>query len=253
MKTFLEYWNIVSDDIKKDAKPSSDRAVFTFGRLNPPTIGHSVLIEETQKAAIKDGADYYIFVSQSGPSHKTPKKDGDGFITDPLEYDSKVRYLEKMFPSVSFMDVEMAKSPFLAGYWLRDNGYKHVKLVAGSDRAAGYEASFKPYLNKPEDPKNSFDFESFSVVPLTRDPDAEGAASASASLAREHVKQYYAANVAGDEELRATALANFYSIIPGLSDADKDALMEEIENGMSAKLTDKESVYKQYYQTKMSN
>jgi hypothetical protein len=186
MNTFLEFWNLVQDEIKSSAKPSGDRAVFTFGRLNPPTIGHAKLIQATMSAANKDGADYYIFVSQTGPDKS--KKDGDGFKKDPLAYGDKLRFLERLFPEVSFMNVEMANNPFNAAYWLRDNGYKHVKLVAGSDRIPQYEAQFAKYIQHA-DPKLNLGFESFQVISAgERDPDADGAAGASASLARHHVK-----------------------------------------------------------------
>ena len=186
MKTFLEYWNIVQDDIKSSAKPSGERAVFTFGRLNPPTIGHAKLIDATIAAARKDGADYYIFVSQTGPDKS--KKDGDGFKKDPLGYGDKLRFLERMFPQVDFMNVEMANNPFNAAYWLRDNGYKHVKLVAGSDRIPQYEGQFAKYIQH-EDPKLNLGFDSFQVISAgERDPDADGAEGASASKARQFVK-----------------------------------------------------------------
>ena len=58
---------------------------FTFGRFNPPTIGHEKLIRAVQKEA--GSADWFIIPSQT---HKKPK--------DPLPYDYKAETMKKMFP-----------------------------------------------------------------------------------------------------------------------------------------------------------
>ena len=61
------------------------RAVFTFGRFNPPTIGHEKLIQAVAKQAGRD--DYLIFTS-----HSLDKK------KNPLKSDVKVKYMKLMFP-----------------------------------------------------------------------------------------------------------------------------------------------------------
>ena len=58
---------------------------FTFGRFNPPTIGHEKLLRTVEKEAGSD--DYLIYPSQS-----LDKKD------NPLPYAYKVEILQKMFP-----------------------------------------------------------------------------------------------------------------------------------------------------------
>ena len=233
MKTFLEYWNIVKDEVRVNADPTGNRAVFTFGRLNPPTIGHAKLIEATISAAKKDGADYYIFVSQTGPEKS--KKDGDGFRKDPLAYKDKLNFLEKMFPNVNFMHVEMANNPFNAAYWLRDNGYKHVKLIAGSDRIPQYESQFAKYIQH-DDPKLNLGFESFQVISAgERDPDADGAEGASASKAREFVKM--------DD------YNGFLNIIPNTLTRDQaDDLFARVRGGMIAGMNedDANNLFNQY-------
>jgi nicotinic acid mononucleotide adenylyltransferase len=50
-----------------------DTCVFTFGRFNPPTIGHEKLIEKVaSEAKSVAGAPYYIFASHSETPKKTP-------------------------------------------------------------------------------------------------------------------------------------------------------------------------------------
>jgi nicotinic acid mononucleotide adenylyltransferase len=40
----------------------STRVLFAFGRFQPPTTGHRILIESVAAAAEAEGADAYIFV-----------------------------------------------------------------------------------------------------------------------------------------------------------------------------------------------
>ena len=58
---------------------------FTFGRMNPPTVGHGKVMDTL---ALKSGkSDYKIFMSQSSDSKKNP-----------LTYEQKVKHTRKMFP-----------------------------------------------------------------------------------------------------------------------------------------------------------
>ena len=63
------------------------RVVFTWGRFNPPTIGHEKLIEKV--ASVANGDDYFIY-----PTHtqKRPK--------DPLPSDKKVEWMKLIMPRV---------------------------------------------------------------------------------------------------------------------------------------------------------
>ena len=63
-----------------------DREVyFTFGRMNPPTIGHGKVMDVLASKSGK--SDYKVYLSQS----VNPKK-------DPLSYADKVKHTRKMFP-----------------------------------------------------------------------------------------------------------------------------------------------------------
>jgi hypothetical protein len=63
-----------------------DREVyFTFGRMNPPTIGHGKVMDVLAKKSGK--SDYKVYVSQSQNAKK-----------DPLSYTDKVKHVRKMFP-----------------------------------------------------------------------------------------------------------------------------------------------------------
>ena len=58
---------------------------FTFGRMNPPTIGHGKVLETLAKKSGRN--DYKVFTSQVS----NPKK-------DPLSYSDKIKHMRKMFP-----------------------------------------------------------------------------------------------------------------------------------------------------------
>jgi hypothetical protein len=45
-------------------------AYYTFGRLNPPTIGHEKLLDSLAKKSGKN--DYFVFLSQTQDSKKNP-------------------------------------------------------------------------------------------------------------------------------------------------------------------------------------
>ena len=65
-----------------------DTAVFTFGRFNPPTIGHEKVMEALAAEQKKNaGSMMYVYASQSQNAKK-----------DPLPYAKKIAYMKKMFP-----------------------------------------------------------------------------------------------------------------------------------------------------------
>jgi nicotinamide mononucleotide adenylyltransferase len=58
---------------------------FTFGRMNPPTIGHGKLLDKLASKAGKNP--YRVYLSQSSDAKKNP-----------LAYADKVKFVRKMFP-----------------------------------------------------------------------------------------------------------------------------------------------------------
>ena len=66
--------------------PSSEGAVVTFGRFNPPTTGHEKLLKSAS-AESRTGADLRIYPSRTVDSKKNPLQPG-----------TKIEYMQKMFP-----------------------------------------------------------------------------------------------------------------------------------------------------------
>ena len=49
-----------------------DTAIFTFGRFNPPTVGHEKLVVAVANVARREGGEYFVYPSRSQDSKKNP-------------------------------------------------------------------------------------------------------------------------------------------------------------------------------------
>ena len=153
------------------------KAVFTFGRFNPPTIGHKALLDKVEHHAHKHDGDHYVFASKSHDNK-----------TNPLPFNEKVEFLTAMFPNINFENNKDVTDPFKAINWLVREGYKDITMIVGSDRVEEFERAITPYL-KHEDPEKALNVESFKVVSAgDRDPDSDGIIGASSSKARQLVQ-----------------------------------------------------------------
>ena len=153
------------------------KAVFTFGRFNPPTIGHKALLDKVEHHAHKHDGDHYVFASKSHDNKKNP-----------LPFNEKVEYLTAMFPNINFENNKDVTDPFKAINWLVREGYTDITMIVGSDRVEEFERAITPYL-KHEDPEKALNIESFKVVSAgNRDPDSDGIIGASSSKARQLVQ-----------------------------------------------------------------
>lgn len=133
------------------------KIVFTFGRYNPPTIGHAELINYTVRLAQRTGADHRIYTSQS----QDPSK-------NPLSARQKIAFLRQIFPGVNFVADASARSAFVIAKKLADEGYEDVTFVVGADRVDEFRNSMSKYV-KPKtakgfDPKIHYPFKKFQVV-----------------------------------------------------------------------------------------
>ena len=156
---------------------SSREATFTFGRYNPPTIGHEVLFNKVKDIA--RGGNYRIYASQTVDQKKNP-----------LEYKSKIKLLRKMFPKHARNIIEDTKvrNVFDVLVQMYDEGFHKVQLVVGSDRIKEFEI----LLNKYNGVKGRHGFYKFKINVVSageRDPDSDGAEGMSASKMRMAAQQ----------------------------------------------------------------
>lgn len=195
-----------SDYITEAAK----EVTFTFGRFNPPTIGHEKLLDAVSKVA--RGGKYVVYASQSMDAKKNP-----------LDYQTKVKYMRKMFPrhARSIMLDKNVKTVFDVLVKLYDQGTTKVNMVVGSDRVPEFDALVNRY-NGEKGRHGFYNFEGgINVISAgERDPDADDVTGMSAS------------------KMRAAAAANdFASFSKGLPKGFKDgnSLFNDVRKGMGLK------------------
>ncbi len=196
MKTYKQFLN----EIKQ-----TETIVLTFGRMNPPTTGHSILVNKVKSEASKESSKYEVWLSATQDAKKNP-----------LTVDRKVFWAKKIldekniFPATANIrtPIELLKS--------KSGKYQNVVFVVGSDRVDEFTKLFNQYNGK------DYSFDSIKVVSAgERDPDSDSATGMSAT------------------KLRAAALQNdvnaFKSGLVNLSDNETEMLMKEIRAGLKVK------------------
>ena len=181
--------------------------VLSFGRLQPATAGHELLLNKMRQVAKQHGCGYELWVSKTQDAKKNP-----------LPVDRKVYWAKQVlddkhiFPAAG--DI-ITPIKLLAS---KSGKFGNVIFVAGSDRVDEYTKLFNQYNGK------DYNFESITVVSAgERDPDADDAAGMSATKMRQ-------AAIANDAE-------TFAKGAPNLSPAEVQELIGEIRHGLKVKNT----------------
>ena len=181
----------------------SRKVVFAFGRFQPPTTGHELLVNAVKKIASAQKADHIIFAS------RTHDKKGN-----PLPVDRKVYYLKRMFPHTNFVAANEEIRTFMEAAKFLSKKYKNLVMVAGSDRVPEYKKLLDKYNG------DVFTFDTVEVVSAgERDPDADTASGMSGTKMREAAKK-------NDFSLFKKGLPHT------LTELDGKRLMNEIRQGM---------------------
>ena len=177
-----------------------------FGRFNPPTVGHEKLLKSAARASA--GGDLKIYPSRT----QDPKK-------NPLDPDTKISYMRKMFPEFGeriINDYKMA-TIFDVLSAADQDGYGNVNIVVGSDRQSEFDNLAQKYNGE------LYDFDLINVISAgVRDADAEGVEGMSASKMR-----------------KAVTDNDFDSFRKGtpktLDDGEAQTLFDAVRQGMGAK------------------
>jgi len=164
-------------------------AVIGFGRMNPPTTGHGVLVNAINSKAKEYGGDPMLFLTMTHTPYltdKTQKLRPWDKVKNPLQWKQKLGYAQKFF------DIPISTDPSLNTIMavmksLETKGYEKVVLVCGSDRVKEFETQVLPYNNTPDQSGNiAFNIKEVSVEEGGfRDEEAEDASGMSASKMRE--------------------------------------------------------------------
>jgi len=140
----------------------------TFGRFNPPTIGHEALIKKVARES--QGGDYRIYPSRS----QDPAK-------NPLDPGTKIKFMKAAYPdhSNAIQNNEDMRTIFDVLTTLDTEGYSSVNLVVGGDRVSEFNSLAQKYNGK------AYTFDEIKVTSAgDRDPDGEGVEGMSASKLR---------------------------------------------------------------------
>ena len=152
-----------------DLQEAPKTVAFTFGRFNPPTIGHEKLCDAVRRA---NPSDYKIYASQS----QNPKK-------DPLQYAKKIAYMRQSFPKHK-RNIVVSKARNVFEILVELNNYENLIMVVGSDRVKEFDMLIKKY-NGVASRHGFYEFKNVEVLSAgERDPDAEGVTGMSASKMR---------------------------------------------------------------------
>ncbi len=206
LKDILEDGIVTDDEIDSLQTEAKGKSIaFTFGRFNPPTIGHEKLINKVKSMPTND---YRIYLSRSEDSKKNP-----------LSAREKLSVMKKMFPShASKIEINTSNMILDIATKLSKKGFTSITMVVGSDRVREFEGILKKY-NKVKSRHGLYDFEDIKVVSAgERDPDADGASGMSASKMR-------AAAQKGDLNTFKRGLPSAFR--------DVDGLMRQVRRGMN--------------------
>jgi len=120
-------------------------ALFSFGRFQPPTVGHGLLFRELAARAADEGADAFVFLSSTQDKKKNP-----------LSVDRKLAWIEKIYGGLPVRFVNTTTCPlsplgrpcttiFAIVDALRSAGYTRLRMLVGTDRVAGFTEMFGKY------------------------------------------------------------------------------------------------------------
>ena len=177
-----------------------------FGRFNPPTTGHEKLLDTVASSSDED--DYMIVPSRSQDNKKNP-----------LDADTKVSVMQKMFPKHKNKIVNDANNRTIFDVLKKahNDGYTNVRIVGGGDRVKEFDKLANDYNGK------LYQFDNVEVMSAgDRDPDSDDVTGMSASKQRK---------AAAENDIKT-----FMKGVPkSLSQKDAEQLFKKIRTAMNIK------------------
>ena len=202
---------------KKFTEERINEIIVTFGRFNPPTIGHQENFDEIAEMA--KGKTFKIYVSQS----EDPKK-------NPLGYEEKIIFMRKMFPKYArniILDTNIKTLYNVAAAVYKEKKYTRFTVAVGEDRVKDF-LNLKKYngVGNPEDKGYYYFPDGVNVVSTgTRDPEID-------------VRTGEATYAISASKMRSAAAANnFQEFSKGLPKTFENAqeLFNAVRKGMGLK------------------
>lgn len=145
--------------------------VITFGRFNPPSVGHEKLLTAVREQAEELEAEYRIYPSRISDGSKNP-----------LDFKSKLNIMQNLFPDYAdniIDDRDNGDNIYDILSSLHDEGYHHVILVCGDENVQKYEKIAQKYNGEV------YDFYGVEVVGAgMTDPDSDKSDGITSSMMR---------------------------------------------------------------------
>ena len=192
----------------------SNSLTIAFGRFNPPTIGHQVLIDAVAEVAGDD--EFRIY-----PSRTTDKK------KNPLDPDTKIAVMQKMFPEYAenIIDDPNSKTIFDVLTQAHQEGFSTINIVVGSDRQSEFEKLANQYNG------DLYEFSEINVLSAgDRDSDSDGVDGMSASKMRKAAaeKNFNDFKKGVPNTLSASEKKELYNLVRTSMNLDEDYELWEI-------------------------
>lgn len=157
-------------EINQLLEATNKTAIVSFGRMNPPTIGHMKLMKKLIELGKQHNAQPLLFLSHSQDKKKNP-----------LTYEDKYKIVSQSVPTGLKVVKSEAKTVFDVLKSAQKLGATKIIMVAGSDRVTEFER-FGKY-------KDEIGITEYKVVSAgERDPDSEGVEGMSATKMRQLAK-----------------------------------------------------------------
>lgn len=160
--TFSE-WKAVNEALENGT------LVMTFGRFNPPTIGHQWLFQKMLNIATRERGVPLVFASHT----QDPKK-------NPLPYDQKCKWIAKLLPKGVKLVKTKARNMQEILKELMPKGFRRLILIVGDDRVEGFS-----WIDKY---KEDFGFQKVEIVSAGARSGVSAIQNASATQMREYAK-----------------------------------------------------------------
>ena len=134
----------------KELSQKVNGVTFTFGRFNPPTVGHLKLAHKMK--TLSGGDDVRIYTS-----HTTDRK------KNPLTNAEIIKFMNPMLPTGIDVVTSNARTVFDVLVKLYDKGYRSAKMVVGSDRVMEFQTLLTKYNGK-KSRHGYYNFEPLKVI-----------------------------------------------------------------------------------------
>lgn len=145
--------------------------VLTYGRMNPPSLGHEKLIKKVHEIANLYDAPHHVILSYIVDHN-----------TNPLDPDTKLKYAQQFFPDTNIELATKVHYGIIQQAERIKGNHTHLHVIAGSDKIQEYETLLNRYNGK--------DYESITVHSAgNRNQTNEGIEGLSATKLRQYAAE----------------------------------------------------------------